>query len=57
MIQYKRGAEDKAADALSRRASIEKEGELLAVTEIIPQWIEKLKANYGSDEWAKEVLK
>lgn len=56
-IQYKRGVDNTAADALSRRIPLETEqAETMAVTELIPKWIEELKASYEGDGWVKEAL-
>jgi Integrase zinc binding domain len=55
-IQYKKGVENKAADALPRLTIREEEGEVIAVTEILPTWLEELKESYTHDEWAKAVL-
>jgi hypothetical protein len=38
-IHYKKGSENKAADALSRRVGLDEEGESSAITEIIPSWL------------------
>jgi hypothetical protein len=52
VIQYKRGEDNKAADALSRREYLPHERELAAVTTINPQWIDDLKESYTQDAWA-----
>jgi Reverse transcriptase (RNA-dependent DNA polymerase)/RNase H-like domain found in reverse transcriptase/Retroviral aspartyl protease len=56
VIQYKKGVENRAADALSRRVMVQGEGEVLTVTTINPQWIEDLKESYHNDTWAQELL-
>jgi hypothetical protein len=55
-IQYKKGVENKVVDALSRLTIREEKGEVTAVTEILPTWLEELKESYAQDEWAKAVL-
>lgn len=64
-IEYKKGSENKVADALSRRdeGTTEergKEGVICAVSELQPQWMMEIKASYEGDEWLrglKEKLK
>jgi hypothetical protein len=51
-VQYKRGADNIVADALSRRAVPELIGEVEALSEILPSWIEELNTSYNVDEWA-----
>jgi hypothetical protein len=48
-VQYKRGVENAVADALSREGGHVEHGALEAVSEILPTWIDELKANYTSD--------
>jgi Integrase zinc binding domain len=56
IIQYKRGEDNKAADALSRKEPIEGEGNVMAITELIPKWIDELKSSYVGDPWAMDIL-
>ncbi|KAJ3686553.1 hypothetical protein LUZ61_015717 [Rhynchospora tenuis] len=61
-IEYKKGVENKVADALSRRASTDKllslcSGEISAVTELIPSWVDEIKLSYTEDVWMGEMLK
>ncbi|KAJ1685411.1 hypothetical protein LUZ63_016801 [Rhynchospora breviuscula] len=49
-IEYKRGVENVVADALSRR-----EQEVIAVSEVIPTWVEELKQSYVGDEWISNL--
>jgi Reverse transcriptase (RNA-dependent DNA polymerase)/RNase H-like domain found in reverse transcriptase/Retroviral aspartyl protease len=56
VIQYKKGIENKAVDALSRRAHVQQGSQMLAITELIPTWLEDLKTSYINDEWAATVL-
>lgn len=51
-IQYKQGVLNQAADALSRQP-IE---EVLAVSECIPSWMQKLQEGYSEDEQAKQLI-
>jgi hypothetical protein len=55
-IQYKRGVENRAADSLSRVLHEPAAGTIMAVTELIPQWVEELKDSYSGDAWAAEIL-
>jgi hypothetical protein len=50
-IEYKKGKENKAADALSRRDS-----SLMAITVIQPAWIEAVLASYQQDTHCHELL-
>ncbi|KAJ3699288.1 hypothetical protein LUZ61_002993 [Rhynchospora tenuis] len=59
-IEYKKGKENKVADALSRvqghNWQIQSEdGELRAVSEILPQWIQDLTQSYEGDPWIEEL--
>jgi transposase InsO family protein len=57
-IQYKKGSENRVADALSRREEdVGFKAECNAVTELIPTWIEELKGSYENDEWAQQILR
>jgi RNase H-like domain found in reverse transcriptase/Reverse transcriptase (RNA-dependent DNA polymerase)/Integrase zinc binding domain/Retroviral aspartyl protease/Ty3 transposon capsid-like protein/Integrase core domain/Chromo (CHRromatin Organisation MOdifier) domain len=55
-IQYKKGEENRAADALSRRVHSTDTGEMHAISEVNPKWLEELKVSYEGDEWAQDVL-
>jgi RNase H-like domain found in reverse transcriptase/Integrase zinc binding domain len=55
-IQYKRGEENLIADTLSRKEQVLEHGTTLAVTELLPQWIEELKTSYKGDVWAADIL-
>jgi RNase H-like domain found in reverse transcriptase len=56
VVQYKKGIENKAADALSRKHYSKEEETAMAVTEMLPSWIEEFKESYLEDEWATQVL-
>jgi hypothetical protein len=56
VIQYKKGIENKAADALSRRPHDSGVMEVMAVTEMIPTWPEEMRSSYSGDTWATGVL-
>lgn len=49
-VQYKKGAQSKAADALSRKF------ELNVITAIIPGWIQELKNSYEGDAKVEEII-
>jgi RNase H-like domain found in reverse transcriptase len=55
-IEYKRGIENKVVDALSRREGHSGQldclhGSLLAVSELIPQWVQDIQQSYQNDPW------
>lgn len=52
-IQYKKGINNAATDALSRCTS---EEEVLAVSECVPSWIQKLREGYEEYDEDKELL-
>jgi transposase InsO family protein len=58
-VEYKKGKENKVADALSRIKHAEgltTDGELTAVSEIVPLWVDDLKESYEGDQWVTELL-
>ncbi|KAL5820767.1 hypothetical protein ACOSQ3_022649 [Xanthoceras sorbifolium] len=49
-VEYKRGGENIVADALSRRFEMESDkGSLLAVTHVLPHWIESIQDEVKND--------
>jgi hypothetical protein len=54
-IEYKRGMENKVVDALSRRKG--HDGKLLAISELLPQWVMDTTASYQDDPWIEEIKK
>lgn len=53
-VQYKKGAENKIADALSRRH--DEDSTLLALSTIQATWIEEVCSSYESDPLASQLL-
>ncbi|GAB2271142.1 hypothetical protein Dimus_038902 [Dionaea muscipula] len=51
-IEYKKGVENKAADALSRRH----EEELSAMTAVTPSWMEEIQKSYTDDPYAQSLI-
>ena len=52
-IQYKKGVNNAAADALSR---CEHTDAVQAIYECLPTWVQKLTEGYGDDDQAKQLL-
>jgi len=52
-IQYKKGTTNQAADALSRCQSTT---ELMAISQVIPSWLENLQEGYHSDPETMQLL-
>ncbi|KAJ4776988.1 polyprotein [Rhynchospora pubera] len=52
VIEYKKGCENKVADALSRR---EEASQLSAISEIVPKWVQDIKLSYANCEWIKTL--
>jgi hypothetical protein len=52
-IVYRQGTANKAADALSRRPSVD---QVLAVSVATPQWLESVISSYASDPQAIELI-
>lgn len=55
-IEYKIGASNKVADALSRRDNSDTGGSLMVLSVIQPQWITELQASYEGDVIADSVF-
>ena len=55
-IQYKKGRENKVADALSRRASSE-EGDCAALVCVIPEWMKEVIGSYEWDGKAQDLIR
>ncbi|KAJ1689340.1 hypothetical protein LUZ63_013495 [Rhynchospora breviuscula] len=59
-IEYKKGKENKVADALSRVTSQnwvvqENRASLAAISEILPQWIQDMLLSYQDDPWIDQL--
>ncbi|KAJ3684964.1 hypothetical protein LUZ61_014128 [Rhynchospora tenuis] len=59
-IEYKKGKDNKVADALSRVQGqnwhiLAQSAEGLSVSEILPQWTHELIQSYEGDKWAEEI--
>lgn len=52
-IEYKKGIENQAADALSRRDA---DGEITQITAVQPLWIQEVIQSYEGDNWAQEAI-
>ena len=68
-IEYKKGAENKVADALSRRVLVEEstregsvgsknnqEEALIAVTRVVPKWLKKVCNSYEKDQKVQDLI-
>lgn len=61
-VEYKRGVENKAADALSRREGqngkdLLKEANVMVLSELIPQWMHEVHNSYINDNWITSLKK
>lgn len=54
-VVYKKGVENKAADALSRKV-VEKHGELIVVSTCVLTWLQELAEGYKHDVQTSRVL-
>lgn len=54
-IIYKKGVDNRAADALSRRSQAP-EAECAVISTSTPQWLEQVVAFYGQDSHAQTVM-
>ncbi len=53
-IQYKKGKEDLAADALSRVKF--EEGSIKATMVVVPTWVNELTESYKRDEYVQPII-
>lgn len=51
VIEYKKGKENRVADALSRKGT-----QFMAISVVIPTWMETVKNSYLNDTHCKELL-
>jgi hypothetical protein len=55
-IEYKKGVENKVADALSRKEGrIGHFGQVMTLSELVPQWVNDTTQSYESDPWIDMV--
>jgi hypothetical protein len=52
-VEYKKGRENKAADALSRANH---SSQVLAISSVIPVWMEQVITSYEQDHWCLEMI-
>ena len=55
-IEYKKGSENRVADALSRRDEVPEEGTLVAISSQIPQWVEAVREAQQSTTEVPEII-
>lgn len=53
IIQYRKGKENRVADALSRKGS---EGVTQAITGAIPEWITEVVKSYETDDHCRKLI-
>lgn len=57
-VQYKKGAENRVVDALSRQQgdSLKEEGQLNAISMTVPLWVQDITTSYEGDSMAMELI-
>jgi hypothetical protein len=55
-IEYKKGSDNTVADALSRKVDHHSSEECLAITTVIPKWMEEVITSYATDEACTKKL-
>uniref|UniRef100_A0A3Q7J7Z4 Reverse transcriptase domain-containing protein n=1 Tax=Solanum lycopersicum TaxID=4081 RepID=A0A3Q7J7Z4_SOLLC len=60
-VQYKKGAENRVADALSRQHEIKDDsdqviGKLLKISVTVPRWMQEVRDSYADDDLAQEFM-
>lgn len=54
-LVYKKGTDNRAADALSRRAQ-DTSGEVLSISVYVPVWLEEVQRGYAQDDHATQLI-
>jgi len=55
-ILYRKGKENVATDALSRRGNSGSEGSCHAITAVAPEWVKELVQSYDQTDWLRDLL-
>lgn len=56
IINYRAGHENKTADALSRFTLPQLEGEIQAISTIVPLWQQEVQRSYENDSLVKTII-
>lgn len=55
-IEYKKGSENKVADALSRQDEVQEEEQLMAVSALVPQWLEAIREEQAAKLEVQQLI-